>query len=178
MIAYSQFSCYSDVSVNLKVLAMKYKKQMKAYQEQCRHDKRGSEKTVPANLLTGTVDNPLAQWGSWKRLQASQEMQLELYFKNDLNKMRYFFSCGGCFEQKVQRQIIEDENLEVLDLFLDKWEFIPTERSKMLQKASLEFIEHYLLKKPLGKQWKEFSNAGRLPKQFREKWLTRYNVKI
>lgn len=157
---------------------MKYKKQIKAYQEQRRQDKYGSEETVSANSLTGAVDNPLAQWGSWKRLQASQEMQLELYFESDLDKMRYFFSCGGCFEQKVQRQIIEDENLEVLDLFLDKWEFIPTERSKMLQKASLEFIEHYLLKKPLGKQWKEFFNAGRLPKQFRQKWLTRYNVKI
>ena len=151
---------------------------MKAYQEKYSHDKRGGEKTAPADSLTKTVDNPLAQWGSWKRLQASQEMQLELYFESDLDKMRYFFSCGGCFEQKVQRQIIEDENLEVLDLFLEKWEFIPTERSKMLQKASLEIIEHYLLKKPLGKQWKEFSNAGRLPRQFREKWLARYNVKI
>ena len=92
---------------------------MKAYQEKYSHDKRGGEKTAPADSLTKTVDNPLAQWGSWKRLQSSQEMQLELYFESDLDKMRYFFSCGGCFEQKVQRQIIEDENLEVLDLFLE-----------------------------------------------------------
>ncbi len=157
---------------------MKFKKTMKACQEKHRHDKRGDEITAAGPALTGADGNPLAQWGSWKRIQASQEKQLELYFSGDLDKMRYFFSCGGCFEQKVQRQMIEEENLTVLDIFLEKWEFIPTERSKMLQKASVEFIEHYLLKKPLGKQWKEFSNAGRLPKQFREKWLARYQVKL
>lgn len=157
---------------------MKYKKQMKAYQESHRSNKYGSEITAPATSLTAAVDNPLAQWGSWKRLQSSQEMQLELYYSKDVAKMRYFFCCGGCFQQKVQRQMIEDENLEVLDVFLEKWEFIPTERSKMLQKASVEFIEHYLLRKPLGKQWKEFASAGRLPKAFRDKWLARYQVKL
>lgn len=77
-------------------------------------------------------------------LRRSQEAQTELYQTGDLGLMNEFFAAGGCFLQKVQRQMTIDDNLPVLELFLRYWEFIPTERSYMIKNASLPFIECYL----------------------------------
>ena len=83
-------------------------------------------------------------------LRRSQEAQTELYQTGDLGLMNEFFAAGGCFLQKVQRQMTIDDNLPVLELFLRYWEFIPTERSYMIKNASLPFIECYLQKRILG----------------------------
>ncbi len=99
-------------------------------------------------------------------LRRSQEHQMELYQTGDLQLMKQFFSVGGCFGQKVQRQITKDNNLQVLDLFLKYWEFIPAERSYMIKNASLPFIEHYLMYRRLGKQGIEFAGNGRFKKEF------------
>lgn len=80
--------------------------------------------------------------------------------------MNEFFAAGGCFLQKVQRQMTIDDNLPVLELFLRYWEFIPTERSYMIKNASLPFIECYLQKRSLGKQGEEFARNGRFGREF------------
>lgn len=99
-------------------------------------------------------------------LRRSQEAQTELYQTGDLGLMNEFFAAGGCFLQKVQRQMTIDDNLPVLELFLRYWEFIPTERSYMIKNASLPFIECYLQKRSLGKQGEEFARNGRFGKEF------------
>ena len=48
----------------------------------------------------------------------SADLQLKLYLTGDLPLIRNFFEEGGCFLQKVQRQITNDNNIEMLDLFL------------------------------------------------------------
>lgn len=99
-------------------------------------------------------------------LRRSHECQLELYRTGNLELMKEFFEEGGCFLQKVQRQMTIDDNLEVLDLFLAYWEYIPTERSYMIKNASLPFIEHYLNARSLGQQGEEFARNGRFGKGF------------
>lgn len=99
-------------------------------------------------------------------LRRSQEAQMQLYQTGDIALMREFFIEGGCFGQKVQRQMTLDDNLDVLDLFLVYWEFIPTERSYMIKNASLPFVEHYLQRRRLGKQGEEFTRCGRFKKEF------------
>lgn len=99
-------------------------------------------------------------------LRHSQAAQLELYFSGDMRDITAFFAAGGCFMQKVQRQMIIDDNIEVLDKFLRYWEFIPTERSYMVKYASFEFIECYLQNRSLGEQAEELARNGRFQKEF------------
>lgn len=110
-------------------------------------------------------------------MRRSQTAQMELYEKGEPDLLKDFFEQGGCFLQKVQRQIIDDNNIEVLKLFLKYWEFMPTERSYMIKNASLEFIEAYLLRKELGKQGEEFARNGRFPKEFVARYAHRLNAK-
>ena len=110
-------------------------------------------------------------------MRRSQEMQMLLYEAGDLDAIKEFFDRGGCFLQKVQRQITVDNNLTVLKLFLKYWEYIPTERSYMIKNASLDFIETYMLQKDLGKQGEEFARCGRIPKQFVARFADRLNSK-
>lgn len=109
-------------------------------------------------------------------LRRSPECQLELYETGNLKLIKDFFDEGGCFLQKVQRRMTQDDNLEVLDLFLAYWEYIPTERSYMIKNASLPFIEHYLEARPLGKQGEEFARNGRFSKEFVARYAHKLNA--
>ncbi|MCI5545095.1 MAG: hypothetical protein MR368_06485 [Azospirillum sp.] len=107
----------------------------------------------------------------------SADLQLKLYLTGDLPLIRNFFEEGGCFLQKVQRQITNDNNIEMLDLFLRYWEYIPTERSYMIKQASMEFIEHYLAAKSLGTQGEDFARNARFPKEFVARYAHLLNAK-
>lgn len=113
-----------------------------------------------------TVINPLAEFGNVRSIQKSPAEQMRLYKCGDLDKMEYFFIHGGCFERQVQRQMIKDDNLAVLNVFLKYWEFTPDERVFMIKQASLEFFKTYLRKKSLGKQLKDFIGCGRFSHTF------------
>lgn len=115
---------------------------------------------------TESAINPLAEYGNVKTVRESPAEQMRLYQSGDLEKMEYFFIHGGCFERQVQRQMIKDDNLEVLTVFLKYWEFTPDERVFMIKQASLEFFKTYLKKKSLGKQMKEFIGCGRFSHAF------------
>ena len=110
-------------------------------------------------------------------LRRSQDCQLELYNTGNLELIKQFFEEGGCFLQRVQRQITQDDNLEVLDLFLAYWEYIPTERSFMIKNASLPFIEHYLEARPLGQQGEDFARNGRFSREFVARYAYKLNAR-
>lgn len=120
---------------------------------------KNAAKTFPAKKILPGI-------APFDVLRRSQEAQTELYQTGDLGLMNEFFAAGGCFLQKVQRQMTIDDNLPVLELFLRYWEFIPTERSYMIKNASLPFIECYLQKRSLGKQGEEFARNGRFGREF------------
>ena len=110
-------------------------------------------------------------------LRQSQSAQMKLYKTGNVFLIKEFFEKGGCFLQKVQRQITIDNNIEVLNLFLKYWEYIPTERSYMIKNATLQFVEAYLIKKNLGRQGEEFARNGRFKKEFVARYAHRLNDK-
>lgn len=124
---------------------------------------RALEKSV-AN--TQAAINPLAEFGNVKSIQKTPADQMRLYQSGNLDHMEYFFIHGGCFERQVQRQMIKDDNLEALTLFLKYWEFTPDERVFMIKQSSLEFLKSYLKQKPLGKQMQDFVGCGRFSRAF------------
>lgn len=124
---------------------------------------RALEKSV---VNTEGAINPLAEFGNVKSIRDCPSAQMQLYESENLDNMEYFFIHGGCFERQVQRQMIKDNNLEVLKVFLKYWEFTPDERVFMIKQSSLEFLKMYLEKKSLGKQMKDFVGCGRFPRTF------------
>lgn len=151
---------------------MKFKKRIKAFQAQ--QDKSKAPVVTKQNSKKSELD-VLAEYGPFYLLKEKQSLQEQLYDKGDLAEIECFFQHGGCFGQSVQKLIIKHENFQVFELFLKYWELMETERSRMLREASLNFIELYLNYRSLGKKWGEFAKAGRLPKEFRRKWLSKYN---
>lgn len=121
---------------------------------------------------SGSGANPLAEFGNVKTIQNTPAEQMRLYQSGHLDNMEYFFIHGGCFERQVQRQMIKDDNLTVLKLFLKYWEFTPDERVFMIKQASLEFLKLYLQNKSLGKQMRDFVGCGRFPRSF---WVEVFN---
>lgn len=115
---------------------------------------------------TNGAINPLAEFGNVRSIQKSPADQMRLYESENLGNMEYFFIHGGCFERQVQRQMIKDDNLAVLNIFLKYWEFTPDERVFMIKQSSLEFLKMYLQKKSLGKQVKDFIGCGRFSRAF------------
>lgn len=115
---------------------------------------------------TQAAINPLAEFGNVRSIQKSPADQMRLYQSDNLDNMEYFFIHGGCFERQVQRQMIKDNHLEALKIFLKYWEFTPDERVFMIKQASLEFLKLYLQNKSLGKQMKDFVGCGRFAKAF------------
>lgn len=110
-------------------------------------------------------------------LRRSVDLQMELYQTGDLSLMRDFFEEGGCFLPPIQRQITDDNNTEVLDLFLDYWEYTPVERSYMIKRASIDFVEHYLIARSLGVPGEEFARNARFPKEFVARYAHLLNAK-
>lgn len=134
--------------------------------------KQGKESYEKVRLLeksavnTAAAVNPLAEFGNVRSIQKSPADQMRLYQSANLDNMEYFFIHGGCFERQVQRQMVKDNNLEVLKLFLKYWEFTPDERVFMIKQSSLEFLKLYLQNKSLGKQMRDFVGCGRFPRGF------------
>mgnify|MGYP000756422850 CR=1 FL=1 len=147
---------------------MKKKKRAKQFiakkwgEDTVKKNRSGTENSMSEN----TAINPLAEFGNVRSIQNSPADQMRLYQCGDLDKMEYFFIHGGCFERQVQRQMIKDDNLAVLNVFLKYWEFTPDERVFMIKQASLEFFKTYLKKKSLGKQLKDFIGCGRFSRTF------------
>lgn len=107
----------------------------------------------------------------WQVLKNSSELQMLLYKSGDLSRMMIFFDCGGCFCPQVQQRIIDDNNLQVLKIFLEYWEFVPQMRLRMIKRASLEFVKTYVENKKLGKFGINLVKNGRFSKKFIEDCL-------
>ena len=103
---------------------------------------------------------------NWTVLKNSSELQMLLYKSGDLVRMEVFFDSGGCFGQKIQQRIIDDNNVLVLKLFLKYWEFVPQMRQHMLKKAPLDFVLTYVENKSLGKFGVDLVKNVRFSKSF------------
>lgn len=118
-------------------------------------------------LKTGGNElNPLAEFGNVKSIRASQSAQAAFYQSGDLEKFEYFFSHGGCFESEVQRQMVKDNNIEALKIFLKHWEFTPLLRVYMIKRAEPEFVIVYVAKKSLGRQYEDLVSCRRFDEKF------------
>lgn len=147
---------------------MKKKKRAQAFiaQKMGKNSYEEIRKLEKETAKIGSAINPLAEFGNVKSIQKSPADQMRLYQSGNLDKMEYFFIHGGCFERQVQRQMIKDDNLAVLKLFLKYWEFTPDERVYMIKQSTLEFLKLYLQNKSLGKQMRDFVGCGRFPRTF------------
>ena len=86
------------------------------------------------------------------RLKKELPKQRELYEQASIKQMDVAFSKGVCFNQQIQQRIIEDNNLEVMEVFAKYWDLVPDMRRFMIRKGSPEINAIYLSKRSLGKQ--------------------------
>lgn len=80
---------------------------------------------------------------NFRMIKESNALQMELYQSGDLQVMEDFFKCGGCFFRPVQRQISDDGNETVLNLFLKYWEYEPDERKYLIRKKNIKMLLVY-----------------------------------
>ena len=103
------------------------------------------------------------------RLKKELPRQQEMYEKASEQQLEEAFSQGVCFNQQIQQQIIEDDNLEVMEVFAKYWDLVPDMRQFMIRKGSLELNALYLSKRSLGKQCMELVKNTRFTLDFLRK---------
>ena len=100
------------------------------------------------------------------RLKKELPRQQEMYEKASGQQLEEAFSQGVCFNQQIQQQIIEDDNLLVMEVFAKYWDLVPDMRKFMIRKGSLELNALYLSKRSLGKQCIELVKNTRFTPDF------------
>ena len=141
------------------------------------HQERFSVEKRTKSCGSKPLDEIFSSIAPFDVLRTSEDHQILLYETQDLALIQEFFKHGGCFRQRVQRRMIVDNNLKMLQTFLDFWEFIPSERSYMLRRGTEEFIQQYLVKKPIGKQGIELVKSRRFSDDFVRTYKTLLNGK-
>lgn len=110
-------------------------------------------------------------------LRHSTDLQLQLYFSGNLQAMEKAFEDGICFSQKVQHQIVLDGNLDVLQLFVQYWEFMPSERLFLIWSKNVEMVGAYLDYRSLGQQSENLAKDASYPKDFIIRYAWTFNDK-
>ena len=100
------------------------------------------------------------------RLKKELPRQQEMYEKASVQQLEEAFSQGVCFNQQIQQQIIEDNNLLVMEVFAKYWDLVPDMRKFMIRKGSPELNALYLSKRSLGKQCIELVKNARFTPDF------------